>query len=156
MERQLRPEGLDFIERAPVRMVFAQQTSASPEAVFHALADDVPGWTEWFRQVTLAQPLDDGRRRSIGLQGGGRFQETILAAKAPELYAYRVDTVNAPGLSAVVEEWRLIPAGGGTRVRWTFSVDGVLPLRLVLKGAAPLLGRAFREAVRELDRRLAS
>ncbi|WP_416969816.1 SRPBCC family protein [Streptomyces sp. 4F14] len=136
-------------------MVFAQEVRAAPDAVFHALADDVPGWADWFRQVRLARPLGDGGEREIRLVGGTRFRETILAAKGPEVYAYRVDTVNAPGLRALVEEWRLIPAGGGTRVRWTFAADGPLVLRLALKAARPGMGWAFRDAVRALDRRLA-
>ncbi|MEX3104337.1 SRPBCC family protein [Streptomyces sp. ST1015] len=154
MERHLAPVGLEFVGTAPVRLVFAQEMSAAPEAVFHALAEDVPGWAEWFRQVRRARPLGDGGEREIRLVGGGRFRETILAAKTPELYAYRLDTVNAPGLKALVEEWRLIPVGAGTRVRWTFAADAVLPLRLALKAAGPGMGWAFRGAVRELDKRL--
>ncbi|MDH6219050.1 SRPBCC family protein [Streptomyces pseudovenezuelae] len=156
MARQLRPVGLDFVETAPVRLVFAREISAAPEAVYRALAEDVPGWAEWFSAVKRARPLDDGARREVRLKGGTRFEETILAAKEPEVYAYRVDAGNAPGLRALVEEWRLLPAGTGTRVRWTFAADGSAPLRLVLKGSRAALGRAFRDAVTSLDRRLAS
>ncbi|KND25849.1 SRPBCC family protein [Streptomyces acidiscabies] len=154
MERHLAPVGLEFVETAPVRFLFAQEMSAAPEAVFHALAEDVPGWADWFRQVKLARPLGDGGQREIHLMGGGRFRETILAAKAPEVYAYRLDTLNAPGMKALVEEWRLIPVGAGTRVRWTFAADGVPALRVALKVARPGFGTAFRGAVRELDKRL--
>ncbi|MHC5906224.1 SRPBCC family protein [Streptomyces sp. S6] len=154
MERQLAPAGLEFIGTAPVRLVFAHEIPAPPEAVFHALADDVPGWADWFGQVTSAKALGDGGRREVHLSGGIRLRETILAAEPSEVYAYRVDTVNAPALRALVEEWRLTPAGSGTRVRWTMAVDGPLPLRLALKGIRPLVGRAFRDAVRALERRL--
>jgi len=41
-------------------------------------------------------------------------------------------------------------------VQWTFAADGSAPLRLVLKGSRAALGRAFRDAVTSLDRRLAS
>ncbi|PAZ11105.1 MxaD family protein [Streptomyces sp. SA15] len=156
MARRLRPVGIEFLGTAPVRLVFAREISASPEAVFRALAEDVPGWTEWFAAVTLARPLEDGARREIRLKGGTRFQETILTAKEPEVYAYRVDVTNAPGARALVEEWRLAPAGTGTRVRWTFAADGTAPFRLVLPLARAGLGRAFRDAVTSLDRRLAN
>ncbi|MEU9404395.1 SRPBCC family protein [Streptomyces sp. NPDC048281] len=155
MARRLRPVGLDFVETAPVRLVFAQEMSAPPERVFHALNDDVPGWAEWFAAVTRAESVDDGAGRDIRLKGGGRFRETIIAAKEPEVYAYRVDLTNAPGAHAIAEEWRLVPSGGGTRVQWTFAVDGTAPFRLVVKTARAGLGRAFRGAVVELDRRLA-
>ncbi|MEV7388642.1 SRPBCC family protein [Streptomyces sp. NPDC091215] len=154
MTRRLRPVGLDFVETAPVRLVFAQEMSAPPERVFHALNDDVPGWAEWFAAVTHAESVDDGAGRAIRLKGGGRFRETIIAAEEAEVYAYRVDLTNAPGAHAIAEEWRLVPSGSGTRVQWTFAVDGSAPFRLAVRVARAGLGRAFRGAVTELDRRL--
>jgi len=155
MAHHLRPVGLDFVDTAPVRLVFAQEISAAPEAVFHALNDDVPGWAEWFAAVTHARSLDDGAGRDIRLKGGGRFRETVIAAKEAEVYAYRVDDTNAPGARALAEEWRLVPAGTGTRVQWTFAADGTALFRLTVKAARAGLGRAFRDAVISLDRRLA-
>ncbi|MEV5874593.1 SRPBCC family protein [Streptomyces sp. NPDC052101] len=155
MARRLRPVEIDFVGAAPVRLVFAREMSASPEQVFHALAEDVPGWTQWFSAVTLARATEGGAGREIRLRGGTRFEETVLVAKAPEVYAYRVDTTNAPGAHALVEEWRLAPRGTGTLVRWTFAADGTAPFRFVLRLARPGLGRAFRDAVTSLDRRLA-
>lgn len=156
MARRMREVGLDFVESAPVRLVFAREMAAPPKAVYRALAEDVPGWPEWFSAVTLARPTGDGSTREIRLRGGGRFEETIVAAKEPEVYAYRVDVGNTPGLRALVEEWRLTPSGTGTRVRWTFATDGTRAYRLAAKLAAPGIGRAFRGAVGALDRRLAS
>jgi len=156
MAHQLREVGLDFIETAPVRLVFTYEMSAPPEAVFHALAEDVPGWEEWFSAVTRARSTGDGSTREIHLKGGGRFQETVVAAKDPEVYAYRVDVANTPGVRALVEEWRLSPAGTGTRVRWTFAADGTAAFRAVAKLGRAGLGRTVRDAVRKLDRRLAA
>lgn len=156
MARQLRPVGLDFVPSAPVRLVFARVVSTSPEAVFRALAEDVAGWPEWFSAVTLARPTEGGARRQIRLKGGTRFQETVIAAEPAEVYTYRVDETNAPGVRALVEEWRLTPHGTGTRVQWTFAADGTAPFRFALKLGRPGLGRAFRDAVVKLDRRLAS
>ncbi|MHB9864305.1 SRPBCC family protein [Streptomyces sp. YIM S03343] len=154
MVHRLRQVGIDFVETAPVRLVFAREITAAPEAVFRALAEDVPGWAEWFSAVTSARPVDDGAGREIRLRGGTRFDETILAAKPSEVYAYRIDSTNAPGARAMAEEWRLVPAGTGTRVRWTFAADGTAVFRSVLALARPGLGRAFRGAVTSLDRRL--
>ncbi|MEU2336856.1 SRPBCC family protein [Streptomyces sp. NPDC006654] len=156
MPRQLRPVGLDFVETAPVRLVFAREMSAPPDRVFHALNDDVPGWAEWFAAVTHAESVDDGAGRAIRLKGGGRFRETVIAAREAEVYAYRVDLTNAPGARAIAEEWRLVPSGAGTHVQWTFAADGTAPFRFVVRLARAGLGRAFRDAVGALDRRLAS
>ncbi|MGI5134771.1 MULTISPECIES: SRPBCC family protein [unclassified Streptomyces] len=154
MARQLRPVGLDFLRTAPVRLVFAREITAPPKAVFGALADDVPGWSDWFSAVTLARPLDEGARRDVRLTGGARFLETVVAAEPDEVYAYRVDETGVPEIRALLEEWRLTPAGPGTRVQWTFAADGPAVLRFALKGARAGLGHAFRGAVTALDRRL--
>ncbi|MFE9286808.1 SRPBCC family protein [Streptomyces olivaceus] len=155
MARRLRPVGLDFVETAPVRLVFARELAAPPDAVFRALAEDVPGWTAWFSAVTSARPIGDGAGREIRLRGGTRFVETVLAAERPEVYAYRVDVTNAPGARALLEEWRLTPTATGTRLRWTFAADGTAPFRFVLDRARPGFGRTFRTSVTALDRRLA-
>jgi hypothetical protein len=155
MARRLRPVGLDFVESAPVRLIFAAEISAAPEPVFRALAEDVPGWSAWFSAVTSARPIGEGAGREIRLKGGTRFLEAVLAADRPEVYAYRVEVTNAPGARALAEEWRLAPAGTGTRVRWTFAADGTAPFRFALRLARPALGQAFRDAVASLDRRLA-
>jgi uncharacterized protein YndB with AHSA1/START domain len=156
MARRLRPVGLDFTETALVRLVFAREIAAPPEAVFRALAEDVPGWSEWFSAVTSARPVDGGAGREVRLTGGTRFRETVLAAEPNEVYAYRVDETNAPGVHALLEEWRLTPAGTGTRVQWTWAADGTAAFRLLVGLARGGLGRAFRGAVTALERRLAS
>ncbi|MFD8227939.1 SRPBCC family protein [Streptomyces massasporeus] len=155
MARRLRPVGLDFVEAAPVRHVFTREVAAPVEAVYGAL-EDVPGWAEWFPQVSAARAVDAGAGRDITLTGGVRFRESVIAATAPELYAYRIDVTNLPGARAIVEEWRLTPAGTGTRVRWTFATDGTAAYRLALKVARGGQARAFRDAVRALERRLAA
>ncbi|MFI8219224.1 SRPBCC family protein [Streptomyces sp. NPDC085932] len=153
MAHRLRPVDLGFVGTAPVRHVFTRELAASPEAVHGALTD-VPGWADWFPQVKAARAVDAGAGRDITLGGGVRFRETVLAAEAPEVYAYRVDVTNAPGARAIVEEWRLTPAGSGTRVRWTFATDGTAAYRLFMRAVRAGQARAFRDAVTALERRL--
>ncbi|MCY0949383.1 SRPBCC family protein [Streptomyces sp. H27-S2] len=155
MAHRLRPVGTDFTEDAPIRLRFTAEAAAAPAAVYRALAEDVTGWPAWFRAVTLARPTHGGAGREIGLMGGVRFQETVMAADPEQRYAYRVDETNVPGMRALLEEWRLSPAGSGTRIRWTFAADGTAAFRLGLAAARPGLGRSFRSAVRALDGRLA-
>jgi uncharacterized protein YndB with AHSA1/START domain len=156
MARRLRPVGLEFAGTAPVRLVFEGEMAAAPKAVFDALAEDVDHWAAWFPAVIRVRSLADGTRRDVRLRGGGRFLETVVAAEEPGRYAYRVDVTNAPGVRALLEEWRLTPAGTGTRVRWTVAADGTAPFRFVLGRARPALARVFRGATGALDRRLAS
>ncbi|CAM5745930.1 hypothetical protein [Streptomyces afghaniensis 772] [Streptomyces afghaniensis] len=153
MAHRLRPVGLDFVGTAPVRHVSVREISAPVEAVYRAL-EDVPGWADWFPQVTAARPIDDGKGRDIRLMGGVRFRESVIAAQEPEVYAYRVNVTNVPGVRAIAEEWRLAPAGTGTRVQWTFATDGTAAYRLAMKPVRAAQAKAFRDAVTALDRRL--
>ncbi|MEU1619823.1 SRPBCC family protein [Streptomyces sp. NPDC005722] len=158
MTRPLHPTrqvDLGFLASAPLRLVFAADASAPPEAVHAALAEDTEGWTAWFDAVTAAVPTTGGR--TIGLRAGVRFEETVLADEPPRRFAYRADATNVPGLRALLEEWALSPTpDGGTHVRWTFAADGPPALRTFLLMSRPGLGLSFRAAVRSLDRRLAS
>lgn len=158
MTRRLRPSrpvDLDFLASAPLRLVFAADVAAPPDAVHRALAKDTEGWPSWFGAVTAAVPTGTGR--AITLRGGVRFEETVLADEPPRRFAYRVDATNVPGLHALLEEWALSPApAGGTHVRWTFAADGSSALRNVLLLARPGLGLSFRSALRALDRRPAA
>ncbi|MFF4231782.1 SRPBCC family protein [Streptomyces sp. NPDC001820] len=154
MARRLRPVELDFVESAPLRLVFSAEVSASPQAVYAALAEDVAGWTSWFSAVSSARPTHGGAGREIRLRGGVLFRETILATDPGERYAYRVDETNAPGLRALLEEWRITPAANDARVRWTFAADAPAPMLAALKLSRAGLATSFRGAVRNLDRRL--
>lgn len=155
MARRLRPVGLDFVDSAPLRLVFASEVSAPPDVVYRALAEEVESWPGWFTSVTDARPVDGGAGRVVRLRGGTVFQETIVAREPGERYAYRVDETNAPGMTALLEEWRLSPAGTGTRVQWTFATDGGALFRFGVRLGRAGLGRAFRGAVGNLGRRLA-
>ncbi|MGW1257142.1 SRPBCC family protein [Streptomyces sp. NPDC002513] len=152
MARRLRPVELDFTRTAPVRLVFSREVVASQERVFRALVEDVPGWSEWFTAVTSARPVGGVAGREVRLLGGTRFRETVVATVPHEVYAYRVDETNAPGIRALLEEWRLTPAGTGTRVQRTFAADGSDVLLFLVKRGRGGLGRAFRGAMTAPER----
>ncbi|MCX4552619.1 SRPBCC family protein [Streptomyces sp. NBC_01387] len=154
MAHRLRPVGLDFIESAPLRLVYAAGVAADAEAVYGALAEDLEAMPTWFSAVTQARHTEGGR--SVRLKGGVRMDESILAAEPSIRYAYRVDETNAPGLRALLEEWRLTTTESGTRVQWTFAADGPAPLLAGMRLGRAGMGRAFRQAVQKLDERLAT
>lgn len=156
MARRLRPVGLGFAGTAPLRLTVTHEMSAPPEAVYRALAEDVAAWREWFAAVASARSFGEGAGREVRLRGGARFVETVVAARPPWVYAYRVDETNVPGVGALLDEWRLSVAGTGTRVRLVRAADGPLSVRLGLRLARPVLRRAVRGALTELDRRLTS
>ncbi|MEV6247760.1 SRPBCC family protein [Streptomyces sp. NPDC051742] len=154
MARRLRPVELDFTASAPVRLVFTATLAAPPAAVYRSLAVEVGSLPAWFTSVASAVPNGDGAGRTVRLRGGILFEETVLASEPDVRYAYRVDATNAPGVTALAEEWSLSPTGKGTRLRWTMAADGAAPFRVGLRLVGPGVGMSFRDAARRLDRRL--
>ncbi|GAA3378823.1 SRPBCC family protein [Streptomyces sannanensis] len=154
MAHRLRSVALDFVESAPLRLVFAVEVSADAGAVYEALVDDVETWPAWWSAVTRIRPYPDGSGREVWLRGGARSRETIMAREPAERYAYRVDVTNVPGTHALLEEWRLRSTGTGTRVQWTLAAAGTAPFLFTARLGRAALGRSFRDGVRKLDRRL--
>jgi uncharacterized protein YndB with AHSA1/START domain len=154
MPKRLRSVELEFTESAPVRLVFRQEARAAPEALFAALSE-VDSWPQWYGGVTGARLLEGGGQRVIHLRGGTRFLETIITTP-PTRYSYRIEETNAPGVRAMLEDWRLTPTGTGTLVTYTLALDGHPVCRAVVRLLGPGLRRAFRDAVRTLDGRLAA
>jgi uncharacterized protein YndB with AHSA1/START domain len=159
-----RPEGLDFVDRAPKVLTFSAELAAAPPQVWHELADDASTWTAWFPMLTTAAYVGHGaatpgvgaRRQVTVARGAGRFVETILAFDEGERFTWRVDSASVPAFAALVEDWRVEPLDGGARTRatWRFACDP----RFLFKVASPLaprqMHRTFTKAMANLEARI--
>ncbi|MFD7921998.1 SRPBCC family protein [Streptomyces sp. NPDC059740] len=157
--RRLEPVSAEFVDTAPLRLVFGGRVAASPRAVYSALVEEAESYGDWFlgvrRVLTVpAAGVSGPATRHVWLAGGVRCAETVLAADPGQRYLYRVDEMTAPGVRALLEEWRLAPAGAGTRVRWTVAVDAGPATRLALHLARPAASSLFRRSLRTLQTRL--
>ena len=155
---KLRAEDLAFLERAPKRWDFEQPVAAAPEEVFAAISADPSTWT-WFPGLSRAAryhgpgPHGVGSKREVSM-AGTTYRETILAWDAPRRWAYRVDECSAPIARALVEDWVISPAAGGSVVRWTFTID---PRALFIAGspvAGKVMGSLFARAMKNLSEQL--
>jgi hypothetical protein len=152
--RQLREEDVGFLDRAPKRFDFEASVAASPEDVFAAISGDPASWT-WFPGLSGGSyegpgPYGVGSKRTIRM-GPTTYCETILVWDAPSRWVFRVDATTAPIARAIVEDWRVEPAPGGSIARWSLTMEPT-PLFRVLSPLAPLvMGRLFRRAMRNLS-----
>ncbi len=128
MPHRPRPAVLDHLAAAPLRLVAARGVSAPADAV-HRAPEDVSGRTDWFPRMTSARPVDGGAGRDITLAGGARFREPVLAAKEPEVYAYRADVTKVPGCG------RSSRSGGSRRPT---AAPGAVDLRHGRRGGVPV------------------
>jgi hypothetical protein len=168
----LEPVDLDFLDQAPVRMVFTAEVPAPRAEVFAKVSGDPSGWS-WFPGLKAGsyegpEPWGVGARRWVTIGNLGvatTYRETILAWDEPVRWTYRVDeSDNAIGLrqaDALVEDWTFRDApwcaagvGGATIVDWTFAIRPSAVFRLALPVAPFVMGRLFRRAMRQLGEEL--
>ncbi len=90
--------------------------------------------------------------RHLRVVGGLRFHEAVIAWDPGERFAYRVEETNAPGIDALIEEWKLIPLSQTqTRVSWTMAADGPRPVRLVMRAGRSRVDKTFGKAMQQLE-----
>jgi hypothetical protein len=150
----LRPVELEFARSAPHRFEYREPIAAPLDAVFAAICAHPSTWT-WFAGVEEGTyegdgPAGVGTRRSVRV-GGVKYRETILAWDAPRRWAYRVDETSAPLFAALLEDWVMEPADGGTILAWTFAFEPLAETAEMLVGAHDLIGSTFHDAARALD-----
>lgn len=148
MAKPMRPEGLDFLDRAPVQ-VRAETTIAAPPAAVWAPIADTPTWTEWFvgmreARVTSEGPLGVGSTRTVVVPPL-TVDEAILAFEPEAWFAFHFVTATPPLLVAMVEDVALeaVADGATTRVVYRQSCEPAPWARPM----APILRRQLRSKV---------
>ncbi len=159
--QQLRPEGLDFLETAPVILRYAAQVEAPTPVVFEAISADPATWTTWFPGLQSGRYFSDpphgvGSRREVKVSRVGTYRETMLAWDEGTRWCYRVDETSLPIARALIEDWVVEPAGDHTVVRWTFAIDPTTVFRVALLAGKPVIGRTFTQAMNNLGTQLTS
>ena len=153
----MRKEDLSFLDRAPVRHVFAAVVAAPRAAVFAALAEPTT-WPSWFPGVRSARyhgapPFGVGTIREADVSGT-RWVEEMIAWDEGRRWAYTVLDASTPLAHAQVESFEVEDAPGGTRVRWTLAIEPRLVQRLAAPIAPLIMRRVFERAMRNLGARL--
>lgn len=147
MARQLRREGLDFVDRAPIRVREQVRIAAPPARVWPAIGD-AERWTEWFPGMKVArhttpEPAAVGTGRHVEVQSL-KVDEDLLAFDPPERYAFRVLEANVPALAAMVELVTLEPVDSTTLVVYRQGVE----LAPWARPLAPVVRRQLASSVR--------
>jgi hypothetical protein len=152
----LRQDDLDFLDRAPLRQSRTAVVDMPVDQVFGELSGHPEGWPRWLLGVRDCRyegdgPYGVGSVRRISLRGGIVAMEEILAWDKDRRFAYRVNTVNAPGVRTFMEEWTVEPTTEGqTQMQWVIGADGTKPLQLLLQLGCPALDRVFKQGARRM------
>jgi Polyketide cyclase / dehydrase and lipid transport len=139
---------LEWVTSAPVRISREIDLSASPTAVFEVLADH-DGWPSWFAGMTRTRV--DGASSGMGALrtvwlGVSRVQERFLVWDPGRRFSFAIVKSNLPGMRAMVEDWKLAPAGPGSRLSIDIGIQPAGPLRLAPGVLRAVVSRMTRGA----------
>ncbi|MFD7626544.1 SRPBCC family protein [Streptomyces sp. NPDC059851] len=157
MKHELRPVYLGFTERAPFRRTCTRELNAPADAVFDQLAGHPENWPRWFAPANDVHyegppPYGVGTMRFFRLYRLIRAREQVIAWDPGERFAYRVHETNAPGVTAMTEQWDLArSADTRTTVTWTLAVDAKPPVDRLLRAGRRHIDKLFREGTQRLE-----
>jgi len=119
--------------------------AAPPAAVWRALTE-AEAWPAWWRYVREVQPLVAGDADGLGAERRFRWSSRLpyglqFNVRVVESVRERRLRGRAHGQLEGEGLWELAPAGGGTRVRYTWCVELNKPW---MRWLAPLAAPVFR------------
>lgn len=131
--RKLTAVEVDFIDRAPIRIVRKGVVQAPVGAVFAAIACHPNQYSRWFPGFSKASDWVSAPPHGVGSQRtmqalGSLYEETILAWNVNEEFAFRVDACPWPAHLGMAERWRMRALNNGsTELTWSMAIE---PTRL--------------------------
>ncbi|MBF6302361.1 SRPBCC family protein [Nocardia amamiensis] len=130
-----------FLATAARRYEHTVEMAAGPDAVWAALTGDdaLVSWSTVITgiQWTSPRPFGVGATRTVTLGHLIRLDERFYRWDDGERMTFTVDAASIPGLRRFAEDIALAPHGEGTRLRWTFALEGEPALRPLLALAGP-------------------
>ncbi|WP_245547969.1 SRPBCC family protein [Nocardia pneumoniae] len=130
-----------FLATTARRYEHTVEIAAGPDTVWAALTGDdaLVSWSTVITgiQWTTPRPFGVGTTRTVTLGHLIRLDERFYRWDDGERMTFTVDAASIPGLRRFAEDIALTPHAGGTRLTWTFALEGEPALRPLLALAGP-------------------
>ena len=148
---------LEWADRAPLVVQATATSPAAPEAVFAVLADH-ERWPEWFRSVRRV--VVTGEREGVGATRrvhipGASFDEVFIAWDVGSRWSFTVTSARPRLFRALVEDCRLTPVDGGTRIDYRMCFEPTAWSAPVLRLVAGQMRKQLQAALDALAERAA-
>lgn len=157
--KTLAPTDLAFLDAAPVRIEASATLTASPARVFESFAR-ASDWPNWFPFMTSARWTKGtgglGDEREVALTALGRYRERMIAWEPGKRFAFTMIAATSPLMVQMAEDYRLSPAGKGTRIDWVMAARPTTIGRIAAPGMRVLMRRVFKIGGERLERLLSS
>ncbi|WP_433193665.1 SRPBCC family protein [Nocardia sp. CA-107356] len=131
-----------FLATAARRYIHIVDIPRVPDDVWDMLtAEDA--LVSWSGVITTARwtsprPFGVGTTRVVTLGGIIRLEERFYRWDVGSRMTFTVDAASIPGLKRFAEDLTLRPIPTGTRLTWTFALEGNSLLRPMLAAASPV------------------
>jgi carbon monoxide dehydrogenase subunit G len=146
---------LAWLDRAPQRFSNDVEVALTPDELFGVLAraDTWPRWAKVITHVeyTSPEPHGIGTTRVVTMRGGMVGDEEFLAWEPGRQMAFRFNTSATRTLKAFLENYRLEPIAGGTRLTWELGMDTGGASKLFAPISTPVTNAMFRRFLRNLQ-----
>jgi len=146
---------LDWLAHAPQRFSNDVDVALSPDELFGVLAraDTWPRWAKVIKHVeyTSPEPHGVGTTRVVRMAGGMVGDEEFLAWEPGRQMAFRFNTSATKTLNAFLENYRLEPIAGGTRLTWELGMDTGGASKLFAPVSTPVTNLMFRRFLKNLQ-----
>jgi len=147
---------LAWLDRAPQRFSNDVDIALTPDELFGVLAraDTWPRWAKVIKHVeyTSPEPHGVGTTRVVRMAGGMVGDEEFLAWEPGRQMAFRFNTSATRTLKAFLENYRLEPIAGGTRLTWELGMHTGGASKLFAPISTPVTNAMFRRFLRNLQR----
>ncbi|MFD9548449.1 SRPBCC family protein [Nocardia salmonicida] len=135
----------EFLASASNRFVHVLDIPAPPSEVWAALiADDaLVSWSGLVTGMrwTTPRPFGVGSRRVVTLGRVAALTERFYRWDDQRRMTFTVDFASIPGLRRFAEDIELASTATGTRLTWTFAVEGKPALQLLLRSTSTVTER---------------
>ena len=149
-----RPVDVAWLEEAPLRFSNDVVVALSPDELFGVLAraDTWPRWASVITHVeyTSPEPHGVGTTRVVTMRGGLVGDEEFVAWEPGRQMAFRFNTSATSSLGAFLENYRLEPVAGGTRLTWELGMELAGPSKVLSPLTRPVTNVMFRRFLRRL------
>ncbi|MFD4442076.1 SRPBCC family protein [Nocardia sp. NPDC058519] len=150
----------EFLASASNRFVHILDIPAPPSEVWAALtADDaLVSWSGLVTGMrwTSPRPFGVGAVRVVTLGRIAALTERFYRWEDQQRMTFTVDFASIPGLRRFAEDIELAPTATGTRLTWTFAVEGKQPLQLLLRSTSAVTDRVTASIAKGIVGRVAA
>ena len=144
----MKPCDATYFDTAPYVYRFPMQLPASPARVWESLTspNSVADWTPLLKSIEWTSELGEGATRTVVMPGStATIHEYFFRWEEGRRHSFYATEANRPLFGRLAEDYLVEPSGDGTRLTWTFALEGNRGTRIPFRVLNPANRLFFRQ-----------